>query len=342
MEKDSNSPLASVLLITYNQEEYITQAIESVLSQKCDFEYELVVGEDCSTDSTREKCLALQARYPGKVRVICNEYNKGVIRNFYDTLFECRGKYIAECAGDDFWIDPLKLQKQVRILEADPEVVLVHTNWNELVVDTGVILPLKYQWKFQTNEKRIGKEYTVLLMNQTDWCFTNTCSACYRKKVVEDIFNDYPEFFSDRKYPCEDYQLIFFLLQKGCFHFLDEATITYRIFTESVSNSLDPEKSFRFQYGVLKLRLDIFRRLGLNPGDAGLYLRHVAYSLSRLAFKSKQRVFAEQACATFSSISYKPSWGDKLFFLITQNPILLAIIHPLYVFGRKIKYKLRS
>lgn len=339
--RGETTPLVSVLVITYNQEEFITQALESVLSQHCDFDFEIVIGEDCSTDLTRELCIGLQKKYPDKIRLLLNEQNKGVIRNFYDTLFACKGKYIAECAGDDFWIDPLKLQKQVDILEADPEVVLVHTNWNELLVKSGTILHERYQRKIPGNEKKIGKEHTKLLMNQTNWCFANTCSACYRKEVAEDVFKEYPQFFSDKKYPCEDYQLIFFLLQKGYFYFLDEPTITYRIFTESVSNSLNPEKAFRFQYGVLILRLDLFRKLNLNVFDAEVYLRHVAYSLSRLAFKARQKVFAEQAYEAFRSIAFDVSWSDKLLFLITKNRTLLAMTHPFYLLARKIKYRLR-
>jgi glycosyltransferase involved in cell wall biosynthesis len=111
----------SVSMITYNHEKFIAQAVESVLMQKANFEYELVIGEDCSTDNTRQILLEYQKKYPDKIRLLLPEKNLGMPKNAINTLQASRGQYIAALEGDDYWTDPLKLQKQVDFLEANPE-----------------------------------------------------------------------------------------------------------------------------------------------------------------------------------------------------------------------------
>lgn len=121
--------IISVIVLTYNQEGTIAHALDSILSQKCSVPFEIVIGDDCSTDNTTNICEDYQRRFPEIIRLIVNKKNKGIVDNYYDCLLECRGKYIADCAGDDFWIDDRKLEKEVTILENDPSVTLVHTNW---------------------------------------------------------------------------------------------------------------------------------------------------------------------------------------------------------------------
>lgn len=118
-------PLVSVYMITYNHGPFIRKAIEGVMMQRTDFPYELVIGEDCSQDDTREICFDCQRQYPDKIRVLWaneNVYLKG--SNDRRTFARCRGEYIALCEGDDYWTDPLKLQKQVDVMRAHPNVGL--------------------------------------------------------------------------------------------------------------------------------------------------------------------------------------------------------------------------
>lgn len=112
--------MVSVCMITYNHETYIAQAIEGVLMQKCDFLIELIIGEDCSTDKTRQICKEYALKY-SEINLLPSETNIGLMPNFIRTLQACTGKYIALCEGDDYWTDPLKLQKQVDFLEGNPE-----------------------------------------------------------------------------------------------------------------------------------------------------------------------------------------------------------------------------
>lgn len=110
-------------MITYNHELYIAQAIEGVVMQKTNFRIELIIGEDCSTDSTRKICEDYAIKYPEIIRLLPSVQNLGMSQNGIRTLQECKGKYIALLDGDDYWTDPLKLQKQVDFLEENEDYI---------------------------------------------------------------------------------------------------------------------------------------------------------------------------------------------------------------------------
>lgn len=120
----SNNPMVSVLMICYNQEEYIGTAIRSVLRQKTSFPVELIIHDDCSTDRTGEICTEYAVMYPDKIRYAQNEKNVGLEENFIRAYNLTRGKYIAICEGDDYWLGKRKLQRQVDLMEAHPEYAI--------------------------------------------------------------------------------------------------------------------------------------------------------------------------------------------------------------------------
>jgi len=123
-EKLCAAPLVSVRILTYNHERWIAQAIESVLMQTCDFAFELVIGEDCSTDGTRAICLDYQARYPHVIRVLHSATNVGIEKNSLRTNARLRGEYVCAFEGDDYWLDARKLQRQVDLMRKHPDASL--------------------------------------------------------------------------------------------------------------------------------------------------------------------------------------------------------------------------
>ena len=116
----------SVFMITYNQENYIAQAIESVLMQKTNFNFNLFIGEDCSTDRTREIFLKYREKYAEKIHLLLNERNNEALnkRTHLMHVLTAGRRYVALLEGDDYWTDPLKLQKQINILEEHPEYAI--------------------------------------------------------------------------------------------------------------------------------------------------------------------------------------------------------------------------
>jgi glycosyltransferase involved in cell wall biosynthesis len=120
----TRKPLVSVIIITYNQENYIGQALESIVTQKTSFEFEVLVGDDMSTDKTPAIISDFAQRYPAIIKPIIRKKNLGPAPNFVETLKLSQGRYIAICEGDDYWTDPLKLQRQADFLDANPDCVV--------------------------------------------------------------------------------------------------------------------------------------------------------------------------------------------------------------------------
>ncbi len=116
-------PMVSVTVLTYNHEKYIKQALDSILRQKVNFDYEILIGDDASTDNTVKVLKEYKSKYPKIIKLFLNEVNLGATRNAYNLLVNAKGKYLATCEGDDYWIDDNKLQIQVEFLEKNKELV---------------------------------------------------------------------------------------------------------------------------------------------------------------------------------------------------------------------------
>lgn len=143
-ERLCKHPVVSVHMLAYNHERWIRQAIEGVMMQQTDFEFELVIGEDCSTDRTREICRAYQKRYPDKIRLLWSEENlyrhpHPAGANSRRIFAHCRGEYHAFCEGDDFWTRPDKLQLQVNAFRANPAATVCYTDFSLLHWQSGIL-----------------------------------------------------------------------------------------------------------------------------------------------------------------------------------------------------------
>ena len=138
MSNDKSNILVSIVCITYNHEPYLRDALDSFLMQKTNFPIEIILAEDCSTDGTRKICEEYATKYPETIKYIYRDQNVGYNENEYEAMSAASGKYIAYCEGDDYWTDPLKLQKQVDFLETHPDYAVC---WHRCVhhnVQTGV------------------------------------------------------------------------------------------------------------------------------------------------------------------------------------------------------------
>src|SRR5215217_1764661 len=125
----------SVLLTTYNHEKWISQAIESTLLQKTNFDYEVVIMEDCSTDRTRDIVTSYQRRYPDKIRLVLSEMNKCDNTNWIAAWQTSPSRYVAFLDGDDYWTSPYKLQRQVDFLDTHPDYAICYHNVTVLYED---------------------------------------------------------------------------------------------------------------------------------------------------------------------------------------------------------------
>ncbi|MFY2763359.1 glycosyltransferase family 2 protein [Arenimonas sp. MALMAid1274] len=123
------APVVSVLMVAYNHEAWIGAAIEGIVGQEYADGFELVIGEDCSSDRTREIALDFQRRFPNLVRVITSAHNVGPAANHARVIAAARGSLLAFCEGDDYWCHPGKLAAQARLLQENPQAAMVHADW---------------------------------------------------------------------------------------------------------------------------------------------------------------------------------------------------------------------
>lgn len=141
--------MVSVIVLTYNQQTFIGQALDSILMQKTRFPYEILVGDDASTDRTGSIVRDYAQAYPEIIRPFIRKQNLGVTRNLYELLTCAQGKYIASCEGDDFWTDPEKLELQINFLETHPEYSGC-THIARVIDENGGLLGPEPEWVCQT------------------------------------------------------------------------------------------------------------------------------------------------------------------------------------------------
>jgi glycosyltransferase involved in cell wall biosynthesis len=201
-------------MITYNHEPYIAQAIEGVLMQKTAFPIELIIGEDCSTDRTRDIVLNYQRNYPEIIRVITSDKNIGMRNNGLRTSKACRGRYMAFCEGDDFWLHPLKLQKQVDLMEANGLALCVHSA-DYLNPDNQI------ETKHPLPSSSIVSPEEII---KKSGGFFATGSYVFRKESILPL----PDWFFSVT-PVGDYYLTILAANNGPVYFLKESMCVYRV-----------------------------------------------------------------------------------------------------------------
>ena len=247
---DSQDILVSVCVITYNQEQFIRQCLDSILMQKVNFNYELIVGDDYSKDSTRSILQDYQQKHPECVFPVLADSNSGISANYKRVLSRCKGKYIAVCEGDDFWIGPNRLQKQIDFLESHEEYGFVGGNatilvGNEMTFESYDYLPnpiVDGEWELYENVLDYAKFGPV----------TRTVTLCFRKSLIDP--------YVDIEGIGNDLVLQTILAKFSKFAKLSEAIGAYR--QNGISTSTDNFDSiFRYanwRYECLSLQKELF------------------------------------------------------------------------------------
>ena len=211
--------VVSVVMITFNHELYIREAIESILLQKTNFELELIIANDCSTDDTDNIISDIKLNHPkaNLIKYYRQQFNIGMMPNFVFALKQVKGKFIALCDGDDYWTDPLKLQKQVDFLEANEEYSgcfhKVKILENDLEVDDIVI---EQRYEMIEDKHRITSLDIIKHSN-----FIHTCSFVFRKSLFK-ISN------ITLMSPVGDVLLFTDIARKGYLKRFDEYSAVYR------------------------------------------------------------------------------------------------------------------
>jgi len=292
----SMTPLVSVKMITYNHELFIAKAIEGVIRQEISFPFELIIGEDCSTDRTFQIVLEYQKNYPNIIRIITSDQNIGMTKNNYRLEKVCRGKYIAYCEGDDYWHNPEKLKKQVDYLDAHPEVGLAHSDVDVHNTITGRhIRNANRYYDIKPNEEESNRLFESILQRKYP---IRTPTVCVRKDLLLQVIQSDPIVFQSNRFLMGDIPRWLELSRLTKFKYIDESFATYNILSESASHTQNNAKFYEFYMSIIDTIHYFSEKYDVSfcvndriSGYATLMLKRAYYSLDPgLASKTKELI----------------------------------------------------
>jgi acetyltransferase-like isoleucine patch superfamily enzyme len=262
----------SVCCVTYNHEEFIRDAIEGFLMQKTDFQIEIIIRDDASTDGTAEIVREYHAAYPDLFRCIYhtqNQYSLGK-KAFPEVFALARGKYIAMCEGDDYWTDPLKLQKQVDFLEAHPGCTSCFHDVNYRN-DTSKITTSPFANSVQ---KDIYTIEDLLVKN----VWTKTCSCLF----INGLIAEFPDWYYGLK--IGDWPLFTLLAHEGDIGYVHEVMAVYRVHASSIFSSVKEEEQYL---------AGIASRQAVNAHFMGQYRNVIMPEIFRFSYKLVTLYYAQ-------------------------------------------------
>lgn len=301
--------VVSVNMITYKHEYYIKQAIEGVLMQQTNFDFELIIADDCSPDATSEIINDIIKNHPqgNKIKYFRHKENIGMQENGIFAFNQCKGKYMALCEGDDYWIDPLKLQKQVDFLEANPDYVLCFHPINILKKDGEIVDD------FIT---KIPENYETLETLAKLGNYIHTPSVVFRKVITSLPF----EF---RLTPIGDYFLYIILAEFGKIKYLEDKMSVYR-----------------FDVGVISKMSNI----DIANNNVKMYSCMIGYlkneNIKKIILDKQIRVVTEHYkmiesnCKETLESNYRDAFVSRHFIFIKIKTLLIYYKNPKMFFNR--------
>ncbi|MCQ2311449.1 MAG: glycosyltransferase, partial [Paludibacteraceae bacterium] len=234
-----SNPVVACGIIVYNQKDYIAQCIEGMLMQECNFPFNIVIADDCSTDGTQDILREYQTKYPDKIKLVLNEKNGGIAANWVSC---CRalegGEFVSFCDGDDYWSNPHKLQLQVDYLRQHPECVAVSSDYDTMNADGS-----NYKSCVRKDNPPLTGHVQYDLWTsgkaQNAWC-------CFM--FTRHAFDRIPlQGFIDHDFPFQDWPALVILAGYGEFHYLPISTCVVRAVLGSDSKAVDLQKLIRRQ-----------------------------------------------------------------------------------------------
>lgn len=292
----------SISVVTYNHKDYIAQCLDGILMQQTNFPFEIILGEDQSSDGTRKICIEYANKYPSKIKLFLRS-RKDVIYingnptgrfNMLQNLKETKGKYIAFCEGDDFWTDPLKLQKQVDFLETNPIYGICFHKVSQMN-------------RFNNNNIFIPNIENNTIFTLNDYILNNktaTCSIMFNKKFI----NSLPSWF--KKAPFGDLAIILLVMinsnQKG--YVFNDSMGVYRIHDKSIHGKF--QKNNNGLIKAYKQHIQFFKMVAPKILNKSRYKKTVyrkymnTYKLLGDLYKQNNEIFSF-LIASFLSFYYR-------------------------------------
>ena len=305
------APYASVVMTSYNRGHYIGQTIDCILSQECKFPFEIIIGDDCSTDNSRELLQSYKDKYPDIFVLNFHEANVGFGPNWASTCQLARGKYIAFCDDDDYWCDTNHMQSLADYLDAHDNCGLVYANRWILDVATDTKKPANARIPEGVNklDYMLHDGYPILF------------SASMIRKSLMDEHVDLDAFIR-LKFPIQDFPTAVLLAPYCDFHYIEKPTVVYRSYAGSMSKPKEYETIDRKYKQEKVMNEYLYGQLGLEydgPGDE----RYRYGILLRLAFDKADyrsaREFAKHVDPRNKKKYFAMTWFTFHLFRIARN-----------------------
>ena len=292
-----NDIVVSISCITYNHAPYIRQCLDGFMMQKTNFAFEVLIHDDASTDGTTEIIKEYEAKYPEIIKPLYEEENQWVKGRRGSAVFNyprAKGKYIALCEGDDYWTDPLKLQKQVDFLEANPKYGICYTKTRTYIQSSN------------NYGKIFGGPYTDL-ENMLNVNSIPTLTVVARKDLIFRYIEEINP--KARNWAMGDYPMWLWFAHESKIKFVNEVTGVYRILQNSASHNMDFREKEKFVHSVFSIKQFFMEKYNLcnvvdmrsNPYNSlmtnammyGHYTEAISYykQIGRKSIKSRLKYF---------------------------------------------------
>ena len=310
--------LVSVIVLTHNHESYISKALDSILSQKVNFNFEIIVGEDFSEDNTRNIVEKYQLKNSKIIKVLRSDKKLGMLKTEREAMKMANGKYIAFCEGDDFWHNKQKLQLQIDFLEDNSDYGLVHSDVNHLYETENKIIE-NYN---KTNSFPIpqGNIFLDLIdLNNNHGHLIKTMTACFRKDLFDKYWNY--DLAIEKNWQLTDLP-IWLELSKHCkVHYMSESLATYRLLSESASRSNNPKKLHAFHISVYEVRRHYAAKYNVSDKIIKNIEIHYHYMLLSDSYILRDSMMAKKAKSYLDKNQVSLSIKQKIKYYLTILPI---------------------
>jgi glycosyltransferase involved in cell wall biosynthesis len=255
----SENSLITVVLLCYNHEAFLKESLDSIFCQTGIGEFEVVIGDDCSSDGSLEIIQDYSIKYPNRVVIISFEKNVGLIQNYIRCIQAVKTKYFALLSGDDYWIDSSKLFDQIEFLEKNLDYSMVYTNYNSLNHSTKNVtvdyIGTHRQYTYTGSCRDVLIKGVPAIMNTT---------CCYRTEVFDD---DFFILLNDELILAEDFPTFIWAGFNYKIHYLDRITTVYRVNVKSITNSMNLERRWAFLFSHIYIRKKILEKKNYQPGN---------------------------------------------------------------------------